>query len=129
MILLLIALGGAAGSVLRYLIGGRVQHLAPHGFPLGTLVVNVAGCFLIGIFVRQFMNIQAHNYLRAMLVVGFCGGFTTFSAFSMETVGLIEGGEYPRAIGYIMLSIALCLTATLAGMSAVRLLAGTGNAR
>jgi len=89
----------------------------------------VAGCFLIGIFIRQFMNIQTHNYLRALLVVGFCGGFTTFSAFSMETVGLIEGGEYPRAIGYIMLSIALCLTATLAGMSAMRLLAGTGNAR
>ena len=129
MILLLIALGGAAGSVLRYLIGGRAQHLAPHGFPLGTLFVNVAGCFLIGIFIRQFMNIQTHNYLRALLVVGFCGGFTTFSAFSMETVGLIEGGEYPRAIGYIMLSLALCLTATLAGMSAMRLLAGTGNAR
>jgi len=129
MILLLIALGGAAGSVLRYLIGGRAQHLAPHGFPLGTLFVNVAGCFLIGIFIRQFMNIQTHNYLRALLVVGFCGGFTTFSAFSMETVGLIEGGEYPRAIGYIMLSLALCLTATLAGMSAIRLLAGTGNAR
>jgi CrcB protein len=129
MILLLIALGGAAGSVLRYLIGGRVQHFAPHGFPLGTLFVNVVGCFLIGILIRQFMNIQTRNYLRALLVVGFCGGFTTFSAFSMETVGLIEGGEYSRAIAYITLSIALCLTATLAGMSAVRLIAGAGHGR
>jgi len=129
MILLLIAVGGAAGSVLRYLIGGRVQHFAPHGFPLGTLFVNVVGCFLIGIFVRQFMNIQTHNYLRALLMVGFCGGFTTFSAFSMETVGLIEGGEYPRAIAYITLSVLLCLIATFAGMSVVRVLAGMGNAR
>ena len=128
MILLLIAVGGAAGSVLRYLIGGRVQHFAPHGFPLGTLFVNVAGCFLIGIFVRQFMNIQTHNSLRALLMVGFCGGFTTFSAFSMETVGLIEGGEYPRAIAYIMLSVLLCLIATFAGMSVVRVFAGTGHA-
>jgi fluoride exporter len=129
MILLLIAVGGAAGSVLRYLIGGRVQHFAPHGFPLGTLFVNVVGCFLIGIFVRQFMNIQTHNYLRALLMVGFCGGFTTFSAFSMETVGLIEGGEYPRAIAYITLSVLLCLIATFAGMSVVRVVAGMGHAR
>ena len=129
MVFLLIALGGAAGSVLRYLIGGRVQHFAPHGFPLGTLFVNVVGCFLVGILVRQFMNIQTHNYLRALLVVGFCGGFTTFSTFSMETVGLIEGGEYPRAIGYITLSVVLCLTATFTGMSAMRLIAGMGHAR
>ena len=129
MILLLIAIGGAAGSVLRYLIGGRAQHFAPHGFPLGTLFVNVAGCFLIGILIRQFMNIQTHNHLRALLVVGFCGGFTTFSAFSMETVGLIEGGEYARAIGYVTLSVLLFLTATFAGMSVMRLVAGTGHAR
>jgi CrcB protein len=129
MILLLIAVGGAAGSVLRYLIGGKVQHLAPHGFPLGTLFVNAVGCFLIGVLIRQFMNVQTHNYLRALLMVGFCGGFTTFSAFSMETVGLIEGGEYPRAIAYITLSVLLCLTATFAGMSVVRLLAATGHAR
>jgi CrcB protein len=129
MVLLLIALGGAAGSVLRYLLGGRAQHFAPHGFPLGTLFVNVVGCFLVGMLVRQFMNIQTHNYLRALLVVGFCGGFTTFSTFSMETVGLIEGGEYPRAIGYIALSIALCLTATFTGMTVMRLIVGTGHAR
>jgi len=125
----MIAVGGAAGSVLRYLIGGRVQHFAPHGFPVGTLFVNVLGCFLIGILIRQFMNIQTHNYLRALLVVGFCGGFTTFSAFSMETVGLVEGGEYSRAIGYVTLSLLLCLTATLTGMSAMRLIAGAGHGR
>ena len=129
MILLLIAAGGAAGSVLRYLIGGRVQHFAAHGFPVGTLAVNVLGCFLIGIFIRQFMNVQTHGYERALLVVGFCGGFTTFSTFSLETIGLIEGGEYTRALAYIMLSVLLCLSATVAGMGAVRLFTGTSNAR
>jgi CrcB protein len=129
MVLLLIALGGAAGSVLRYILGGRAQHFAPHGFPLGTLFVNVVGCFLVGMLVRQFMNIQTHNYLRALLVVGFCGGFTTFSTFSMETVGLIEGGEYSRAMAYIALSLTLCLTATFAGMTVMRLIAGTAHAR
>ena len=128
MVLLLIALGGAAGSVLRYLLGGRAQHFAPHGFPLGTLFVNVVGCFLVGILVRQFMNIQTHNYLRALLVVGFCGGFTTFSTFSMETVGLIEGGKYSRVMAYIALSLTRSLTATFAGMTMMRLIAGTGHA-
>ena len=129
MVFLLIALGGAAGSLLRYLVGGRVQHLAPHGFPLGTLFVNVAGCFLIGIFIRQFMNVQTHNYVRALLVVGFCGGFTTFSTFSMETIGLFEGGEYARAIGYVTLSVVLSLAGTLAGMSVMGVIGGTSHGR
>ncbi len=75
------------------------------------------------------MHVQTHNYVRALLVVGFCGGFTTFSAFSMETVGLIEGGEYPRALSYVLLSVALSLTATFAGMKAMQVLAGTGHVR
>lgn len=129
MILLLIALGGAAGSVLRYLIGGRVQHFAPHGYPIGTLFVNVGGCFLIGVFLRYFMNMQTTAELRAFLIVGFCGGYTTFSTFSYETVGLIKGGEYVRAMSYASLSVILCLLATVAGMAIMQSLAGTGHAR
>jgi CrcB protein len=129
MIYLLIAVGGAAGSVLRYLIGGAVQSTSAGGFPVGTMFVNVSGCFLIGILLRQFLNMQVSPELRAFLIVGFCGGFTTFSTFSAETLGLIEGGEYGRATGYVILSVALCLAATFAGMTAMRLIAGTGNAR
>ena len=127
MIYLLIALGGAIGSLVRYLLGGAVQRMSPSGFPIGTLFVNVSGCFMIGILVRQFMNMQLSPELRALLIVGFCGGFTTFSTFSAETIGLIEGGEYGRASGYVILSVGLCLAATLAGMTAMRLLAGTGR--
>ena len=129
MIYLYIALGGAAGSVARYVVGGAVQRMSDSGFPLGTMVVNISGCFLIGIMVRQFLNMQLSPELRALLIVGFCGGFTTFSTFSAETLGLIEGGEYGRAAGYVALSVTLCLAATLAGMTTMRLLAGAGNAR
>ena len=129
MIFLLIAVGGAAGSVFRYLIGGAVQRMSAGGFPIGTMFVNVSGCFLIGVLLRQFLNMQVSPELRAFLIVGFCGGFTTFSTFSAETLGLIEGGEYGRATGYVILSVSLCLVATFAGMTAMRLIAGTGNAR
>lgn len=129
MIYLLIALGGAAGSLLRYLIGGAVQRTSTSGFPIGTMFVNISGCFLIGILLRQFLNMQTSPELRALLIVGFCGGFTTFSTFSGETLALIEGGEYGRAAGYVVLSVGLCLVATFAGMSAMRLIGGTYSAR
>ena len=128
MIFPLIALGGAAGAVLRYLIGGAVQRMSAGGFPIGTMFVNVSGCFLVGILVRQFLNMQTSPELRAFLIVGFCGGFTTFSTFSAETLGLIEGGEYARATGYVILSVVLCLAATFTGMAAMKLLAGTSHA-
>ena len=118
--LLWIALGGAAGSVLRYLIGGAAQKLSAASFPVGTLVVNVTGCFLIGILARHYMNIQAHPHMRALLITGLCGGYTTFSAFSLETVGLLEGGEYQKAAAYVALSLALSIAATFAGFAAAR---------
>lgn len=129
MIYLLIALGGAGGSVLRYLLGSAIQRGSGSGFPIGTLVVNVSGCFLIGILVRQFLNMQLSHDLRALLIVGFCGGFTTFSTFSAETLALIEGGEYARAIAYVLLSVGVCLLATLAGMTTMQLIAGAEHGR
>jgi CrcB protein len=129
MIYLLIALGGAGGSILRYLLGGAIQRGSGSGFPIGTMVVNVSGCFLIGILVRQFLNMQLSHDLRALLIVGFCGGFTTFSTFSAETLALIEGGEYVRAGAYVLLSVSLCLLATLAGMTTMQLIAGAEHGR
>ena len=114
-----IAMGGAAGSVLRYVAGGFAQRVAGIGFPIGTLVVNVTGCFLIGVFAQHYMNTQTHQEMRAMLITGFCGGYTTFSAFSIETVGLIQGGEYQKAAVYTVTSFLLSLTATFAGITAV----------
>jgi CrcB protein len=117
MILLLIALGGAAGSVLRYLIGGMVQRAIHPDFPIGTFVVNVIGCLLIGAFAKLFMHSQTELPLRATLMVGFCGGFTTFSAFSNETLGLMQGGEWMKAGAYVVLSCVVCLGATATGFA------------
>lgn len=116
----MIAFGGALGSVLRYLMGGAVQRATHAGFPYGTLAVNIVGCLLIGILVQHFMNVEPSSSVRGFLIVGFCGGFTTFSAFSMETIGLIYSGSYLRASAYVVLSIVLCLIATAAGMSVTR---------
>lgn len=114
----MIALGGAVGSVTRYLLGGIVQRAAGLAFPVGTLMVNVTGSFIAGFLLRYFMNVQTHPLLRAALIVGFCGGFTTFSAFTTETLGLVEGGEYSRAATYVLASVALSLAAVFAGFAA-----------
>src|SRR5215216_5624473 len=102
-----IAVGGATGSVLRYVLGGAAQRFTHVPFPVGTLAVNVTGCFLIGALSQHYMNTQAHPYMRSALITGLCGGYTTFSAFSLETVGLLEGGEYGKAAAYMLLSITL----------------------
>ncbi|HEX6574122.1 MAG TPA: fluoride efflux transporter CrcB [Gemmatimonadaceae bacterium] len=118
--LLWIALGGAAGSVLRYLVGGAVQRLSGTAFPVGTLLVNVTGCFVIGVVAQHYMNTQTHQYMRALLITGFCGGYTTFSAFSLETTALIQGGELGKAGAYVFLSVVVSLLATFAGLAAAR---------
>jgi CrcB protein len=118
--LLWIALGGAAGSVLRYLVGGFIQRSAHMGFPVGTLGVNIVGGFIIGALAQHYMNVETHPTMRALLITGFCGGFTTFSAFSLETVGLLRGGEYGKASAYVVLSVSLSILATFSGMAAVK---------
>ena len=121
MIWLWIALGGAAGSCLRHLAGTGVRHwLGPAAFPWGTLAVNAAGCLAIGILAPALVRgSQAH----ALLVVGVLGGFTTFSAFSWETVELLGAGQWPTALAYAGTTMAVCLLATAAGWWSARALA------
>lgn len=116
MVLLWVGFGGAMGSILRYTLGGAVQRFSARGFPIGTLAVNVLGCLLIGVLIQKFANQQTQGLMRALWIVGFCGGFTTFSAFSSETIGLIQGGEIGSALLYAMLSVTLCLFATWMGL-------------
>jgi CrcB protein len=113
--LLAIAVAGAIGSALRYLIGGVVQRVLHVGFPSGTLFVNVVGCVIVGVLARHYLNDETEPVLRAALVVGFCGGFTTFSTFSLETLGLLTAGNWPKAAAYVLASMALCLIGTAAG--------------
>jgi CrcB protein len=120
MTILAIAVGGAFGSVLRYLVGGAVQRSTHAGFPYGTLAVNIIGCLVIGMLIQHFMNAEPASVVRGFLVVGFCGGFTTFSAFSMETIGLVYSGSFLRASAYVLASVVLSLSATAAGITLVR---------
>lgn len=117
MVLVWIFVGGGAGSVCRYLLGSFVQTRAHTGFPVGTLVVNVLGCVAIGLIAKFFLHSQTQLLTRTTLMAGFCGGFTTFSAFSHETVGLISAGAWGRAAGYVVASTVACIAGTAAGLA------------
>jgi CrcB protein len=113
---LLILCGGGLGSLMRYLVQGWVQNRASEGFPLGTLAVNVIGCFAIGALNLLFTGpypIQAE--FRVGLIVGVLGGFTTFSAFGWETFSLTNEGQFLRALLNVLLSVGLGFAAVWAG--------------
>jgi len=116
--ILLIGFGSAIGGVLRYLLSTNVYKLAGHSFPYGTLVVNCIGAFLVGlifiILLERFNGFA--EQLRAFLIIGFLGGFTTFSAFSIETINLLENGELTRSMINVFASVLLCLSLTWLGI-------------
>ena len=114
--LLAIALGGAAGSVARHLLGSWVATRTT-GIPWGTLVVNVTGSLLLGFVARSLAGRPHSPALAAALTVGFCGGYTTFSAFSLETVLLLERGAWARALLYALASVALCVGGAAVGVA------------
>lgn len=115
--ILAIAIGGALGSVLRYVLSTSVQNALGRDFPYGTLLVNLVGCLAMGMLFTVFLERAMHESAwRAGLVIGVLGGFTTFSAFSMETVLLLEEGAYGRAAVYAVASVILCVGATVVGI-------------
>lgn len=113
---LLVALGGAIGSVTRFLVGAAMAPLT-RDFPYHTLVVNVVGSFILGVVIA---TTPATSPARLLLGVGVCGGFTTFSTFSAELVAFGEGGQPGRAALYVAASLGLGVTATLLGLIAGR---------
>ena len=119
--LLYVALGSAIGGVSRYLLGGLVQRMLDTTFPAGTLLVNVSGSFLLGAIIRYALETPSLTpEVRAFLTIGFCGGYTTFSTFSYETMALLEDGEWARAGVYITASVILSLIATFLGLALAR---------
>jgi CrcB protein len=114
----LVAAGSALGGVLRFLMVPWAQRYAAEGFPGGTLVVNILGSLVIGLVLRLAGQEAISPETRVFLTVGVCGGFTTFSSFSAESVELMQSGQWARAGIYILASVALCLIATFAGWMA-----------
>jgi CrcB protein len=116
MILLLVALGGGLGAVLRYSLGGWIYGFTGTEFPWDTAVINVTGSFAIGLVLQYLSGMSAPPEWRAFLAIGFLGGYTTFSTFTWETVQLLRGGQWQRASLYVTLSVLLSLLGTIAGL-------------
>lgn len=122
--LLLVALGGAVGSVLRYGIAMTMIQRFGVGFPLGTLTVNAVGSLCIGFFLVFFQqrigDQQLLDNLHSLILIGVLGGFTTFSTFSLETLQLANAGLWNKALLNIIANIVICLLAVAAGMAVAR---------
>ncbi|HVZ56048.1 MAG TPA: fluoride efflux transporter CrcB [Chitinophagaceae bacterium] len=120
--LLLVGLGGALGSTLRYLCQKGVYQLYPHPFPWGTFLVNVSGCFLIGLFYAlSEKSLLFTPDWRLFLTTGFCGGFTTFSTFSYENLVLLRSGDIRYFLVYTLGSLTAGLVAVIAGVALVKI--------
>ena len=111
-----VAVGSALGGMARYALGGWVQQLGNGTFPIGTLVVNVAGSFVLGFIMPYTLDHAGVTPgMRAFLAIGFCGGFTTFSTFSYEALALLQDGQWSRAGAYMGGTLVFTLLAVFAG--------------
>ena len=114
---ILVFLGSGLGGTLRFGIGKWINSLHNHHFPFGTFVVNIVACFVVGLVIgladhRQLLSAQT----KLFWVIGFCGGFSTFSAFSGETLTLFQQGHYISSLVYILASVMLCVATTFGGL-------------
>ena len=113
--ILFVFIGGGVGSVLRYGLSPLIGRSVSTAFPVPTLLVNILGCLLIGLFYAFSERWNMSSEIRLLLTVGLCGGFTTFSTFSNEALSLLKSGLYVWFICYILLSVVLGLLAAFAG--------------
>jgi CrcB protein len=113
-----VAVGGAVGSVARFWLASAMTVLTGPRFPWGTLLINVLGSFVIGLvagFTLTPVRVSMAPDIRIFLMTGVCGGFTTFSAFSLQTLELLQNGDVVPAFGYAIGSVVLCVIATYCG--------------
>ncbi|HZZ74785.1 MAG TPA: fluoride efflux transporter CrcB [Puia sp.] len=116
--LLFVGIGGGLGSILRYMISVFTGRHIPIVFPMGTLLVNISGCFLIGVFYSIFSrHADLNSDWRLFLITGLCGGYTTFSTFSYDGLILLKQGSNLSFMFYVLGSVVLGLLATFAGVA------------
>ena len=120
---LAVAIGGALGSVARYALSGWIFDITSHKFPYATLIVNVAGSFVMGIlFVVIVERAVLPAEMRSLLMIGFIGAFTTFSAFSLDALGLWQNGHVLMSVIYMITTVILCLVAISTAIWLTRLM-------
>ena len=120
---LAVAIGGALGSVARYALSSWIFDITSHKFPYATLIVNVAGSFVMGIlFVVIVERAALPAEMRSLLMIGFIGAFTTFSAFSLDALGLWQNGHVLMSVIYIITTVILCLVAISTAIWLIRLM-------
>ncbi len=117
--MLIAGLGGFAGTCGRYLTGVAGKKLCGDSYPVGTFAVNVIGCFIIGIFMGLWTRNDMSPLVNALLISGFCGGFTTFSSFSHDSFAMIQKGQWFKFICYIVPTVVLGLLMVWLGMKCV----------
>jgi fluoride exporter len=113
-----VAIGGALGTTGRFFLSGLLARLVGETFPWGTFIVNVTGCFIIGFFATLTGpdgRVFAGSLVRQSVMTGICGGYTTFSSFSWQTLNLMNDGEWFRAGANVALSVVCCMVAVWAG--------------
>lgn len=119
--ILLVGLGGGIGSIARHLCSRWIMNMYPHSFPLGTFAVNIIGCFLIGLLWAFFSReVSWSDDGRLLLMTGLCGGFTTFSAFTLEGVSLLKENKTGLLLLYIGASVLTGLAATYIGIKIIK---------
>lgn len=121
---LAVAVGGALGSVARFWMTGFMTGLTGPRYPWGTLMINIAGSFVIGLvagFALTPDRVGLHPTVRIFLMTGICGGFTTFSAFSLQALELWQAGEIAASLAYMIGSVVMCVIATWAGWALGRI--------
>jgi fluoride exporter len=119
---LLVGIGGALGAMSRYGASAAVARLLPTTFPLATLLINIVGSIAMGVFVGLMSRLLPpwQEEARLFVAVGVLGGFTTFSSFSLDTITLVERGELVQALGYVLLSVVVCLAGLYLGLLVTR---------
>lgn len=114
----MVAIGGAIGAMARFWFAAFMVSLTGPSFPWGTLIINIFGSFIIGVFstwTKDGAIIHMSHNMALFTMVGICGGFTTFSSFSLQTLDLARGKQVLKAIGYVVASVAFCLAGVWAG--------------
>jgi len=117
----LVGIGGMIGSIMRYIISKNLSGLLS-SFPVGIFFINISGCFLAGILLKYILGIDKEysTYLNLFLVIGFCGGFTTFSAFSIDSVNLLNENKIIMLISYGLLSSVIGILFCYLGMNIIK---------